>query len=151
MTAARGHDLSIGARIPERTIEVRAEAMKVFSLLTDDPNPIHWDVHAVAAQGLGDRPVNQGGLNAGYALHAVTEWAGGPATLRSIDVRFLSSVCAGDLVVAGGEVVDVEPTADGGARVSVSVWLRSAEGVGVISGSAVLLLPAAPGGTGGAA
>jgi acyl dehydratase len=142
MTAPQERDLSIGAQIPDRTFQVRAEAMKIFSLLTDDPNPIHWDVEAVTARGLGDRPVNQGGLNAGYVLQAITAWAGGPEALRRADVRFLGSVFAGDTVVAGGEIVDVRPTSDGRADVSLSIWLRSSTGVGVIAGSAVVAVPA---------
>lgn len=137
--AAPAVGVTVGDRIPDREIDVHAESMKVFSLLTDDPNPIHWDVAAVRAQGLGDRPVNQGGLNAGYALHAVTAWAGGPAALREARVRFLGSVHAGDRVTAGGEIIEVSPDPSG-LRVSVRVWLRTEAGADVVAGSVVVVL-----------
>ena len=139
--AAGPTGLSVGTRIPDREVDVRAESMKVFSLLTDDPNPIHWDVAAVRAQGLGDRPVNQGGLNAGYALQAVTAWAGSPAALREARVRFLGSVHAGDRVTAGGEIIEVSPDPSG-LRVSVRVWLRTEAGADVVAGSVVVVVAA---------
>jgi acyl dehydratase len=138
--AAGPAGLSVGTRIPDREVDVRPESMRVFSMLTGDPNPIHWDVVAVRAQGLGDRPVNQGGLNAGYALAAVTAWAGSPAALREARFRFLGSVYGGDRVTAGGEISEV--SADpAGVRVALRVWLRTEAGTDVVTGSAVVILP----------
>lgn len=128
-----------GLALPERTRVVDAVSMKVYSLLTDDPNPIHWDPAAVVAQGLGDRPVNQGGLNAGYAVHALTDWAGGPQTLRTSAVRFRGSVLAGDTVVSGGEITDVQRR-DGGIEVTAAIWVRTPDGTDVVIGTATVML-----------
>lgn len=134
-------ELTVGAQLPVQRVEVRADAMKVFSLLTADPNPIHWDSAAVRAQGLGDRPINQGGLNAGYVANAVAAWAGSRTALRELRVRFRGSVAAGDPVDAGGEVVQ---TATDGCRVHavLRVWLRDAAGTDVVVGTASVELPA---------
>jgi acyl dehydratase len=133
--------VKIGWTLPVQRVEVRAEAMKVFSLLTADPNPIHWDVAAVQAQGLGDRPVNQGGLNAGYVARAVTAWTNDTAALRTLQVRFRGSVAAGDTVTAGGTVTGV--VRDGElVRAVVDVWLRDATGAEVADGTAEVELPA---------
>jgi acyl dehydratase len=138
MTAMRAE---VGMTLPVSRVEVRAEAMKVFSLLTADPNPIHWDVSAVGAQGLGDRPVNQGGLNAGYLARAVTAWTGDTAALRRLAVRFRGTVAAGDTVTAGGTVTNV--TQDGVmVRAIVEVWLRDAAGADVADGIAEVELAA---------
>jgi acyl dehydratase len=133
--------VEIGATLPVQRVEVRAEAMKVFSLLTADPNPIHWDVAAVRTQGFGDRPVNQGGLNAGYLARAVTAWTGDTAALRALQVRFLGSVAAGDTVMAGGTITGV--VRDGElVRAVVDVWLRDETGAEVVAGTAEVELAA---------
>jgi acyl dehydratase len=134
--------IEAGATLPELRVEVRADAMKVFSLLTADPNPIHWDIAAVRAQGLGDRPVNQGGLNAGYMGRVVTAWAGDPAALRALRVRFRGTVAAGDFVTAGGTVAGVTRE-DGIVRAVIAVWLRDEAGAEVADGTAEIEVPAA--------
>lgn len=120
-------------RIPDRTVRVEAGPMKVFSLLTRDPNPIHWDGDAVRALGMGDRPVNQGGLNVGYVIGALTAWAGSGAAVRDLRVRFHGTVRAGDTVTAGGDVVQQT-----GRTTSLRVWLRDAEGTDLLSGTATV-------------
>jgi acyl dehydratase len=120
-------------RIPERTVLVEPGPMQVFSLLTRDPNPIHWDVDAVGALGLGDRPVNQGGLNVGYVIGAVTAWAGPGAVLRDLRVRFHGTVRAGDTVTAGGEVVERRDRTE-----RLEVWLRAADGSDLVTGTATV-------------
>lgn len=133
--------VEIGATLPVQQVEVQAGAMKVFSLLTADPNPIHWDVAAARAQGLGDRPVNQGGLNAGYVARAVTAWTGDAAALRTLRVRFRGSVTAGDLVTSGGTITGVV-RAGGHVRAVVDVWLRDESGATVVDGTAEVELAA---------
>ncbi|WP_214103363.1 MaoC family dehydratase [Acrocarpospora catenulata] len=122
--------------LPEVRTTVEAGPMRVFTLLTADPNPIHFDVAAVRAAGLGDRLVNQGGLNVAYVVRAITRWAGSSAALREVRVRFLGNVFDGDEVTAGGEVADGE-----GSRVRLRVWLRGPGGTEVLTGTATVDLP----------
>jgi acyl dehydratase len=81
--------------------------------------------------------VNQGGLNVGYVMQAVTNWAGSGASLREMRVRFHGTVRAGDTVRAGGEVIDVRQESQGGLRVALRVWLRGSDGAELLSGTAV--------------
>ena len=60
-----------------------------------DHSPGKRDVETLQALGMGDRPINQGPLNMGYVMNAVTAWAGGPDRLRRLRVRFLGNVLAG--------------------------------------------------------
>lgn len=129
-------DVSIGTPIPTVSTRVDSGRMKVFSLLTDDPNPIHWDVTAVAALGLGDRLINQGGLNVAYVVNAVAEWAGSPAKIRELKVRFLGNVFEGDEVRAGGTVVATE-----GNLVTLDVWLERSDGTACLRGTVVTEAP----------
>ena len=87
--------------------EVPAEKMKTMALLLRDPNPIHWDAAAVSNLGMGDRVINQGPTNMAYVVNMLVGWLGHPALIRSIQVRFLDNVLAGDRVEAGGVVTEV--------------------------------------------
>jgi 3-hydroxybutyryl-CoA dehydratase len=105
---------------------VSAESMKTLAVVLDDPNPIHLE---------GPRPVNQGPANLAWVLDMAREALPG-ATLRSVQVRFLANVFAGDKVVAAGRVESIE---DGCAV--CSVWLDVDGGARAVDGTATLILP----------
>jgi acyl dehydratase len=87
----------VGYQLPPLVIDaIDAEKMKLMAALLRDPNPIHFDVERVQELGMGDRVVNQGPSNLSYLLNMVTRWSGGVPTLRSVSVRFLGNVFAGD-------------------------------------------------------
>lgn len=121
----------VGDALPEFRIGfVDPMAMKVWSEALRDPNPIHLDVEAVKAAGLGDRRINQGPANLAYIVNMlVAAFPGTP--IASLDVRYMGTVLEGDAVVAGGTVTAIE---DNG--ISCEVWL-DAEGRGrVLAGNA---------------
>lgn len=129
----------VGDALTDYVVEsVDAEKMKTMALLLRDPNPIHWDVEAVRELGMGDRAVNQGPNNMAYLVGMLADYAGGFDRVRSLRVRFLSNVFAGDRLVAGGQVTGVD---DGTGEVSCDVWLRrdgNADDV-VMAGTATVL------------
>jgi 3-hydroxybutyryl-CoA dehydratase len=131
--------VSVGDRIPDRRFVVDGNAMKVFSVLMRDPNPIHFDPEFVRGLGLGDRPVNQGTITMGYPITAVLDWIGAPERLLTFRCRFLRTLLADDEAIASGEVTAVEH--DGGRTVAtLSIWLDRADGDRVIEGSASVVL-----------
>ncbi|WP_063001559.1 MaoC family dehydratase [Nocardia mikamii] len=135
-----GQDIRIGTQLPERRITaVSAEHIKQVALILRDPNPIHFDLAALAQAGLGDREVNQGGTTMAYVLDLVTEWSGSRTALRSITCSFRANVFAGDDVTVGGDVTAVSP-ADGGLLVECALWAE-ADGRRAIAGSATVVLP----------
>ncbi|MEU3273092.1 MaoC family dehydratase [Saccharomonospora sp. NPDC006951] len=94
-----------GTVIPEWKLPaVSAEKMKTMALVLVDPNPIHFDLDAVRALGMGDKPVNQGPNNLAYVMNMLAGWTGGHEHLRGIRVRFQGNVLGGDHVVARGTV-----------------------------------------------
>lgn len=128
--------LEAGVSLPPFTVEVDAASMKVFSLITGDPNPIHWDTAAVSRAGLGDRVINQGGLNAAYLVSSVSAWLGGAGTVLSTKFRFLANAYAGDTLRGGGEVAEV----DGDVAV-LDLWLGRNESDLVLRGTISVTLP----------
>jgi acyl dehydratase len=129
--------LTEGAELPPLVVEsVDPEKMKLVAALLRDPNPIHFDAEAVRKAGMGDRVVNQGPINQAYLVNLVIGVAGGPERLRSIAVRFLGNVVAGDRVECRGRVAAVDEAA-GTAALEVEARVGDAP---VLAGTAVVAL-----------
>ena len=127
----------VGESLPELSLEVRPEPMKVMAAILRDPNMIHLEPAETARLGMGERVVNQGPLNLGYVLTMLAGFAGGVDRVRAATFRFLGPVHAGDRVTAGGVVTGAGPD-----RVECAVWLDVTGGGArvhrVVSGTAVL-------------
>lgn len=129
-----------GTEVPPFVVEsVPVEAMKTVAALLHDPNPIHFDLQAVEALGMGDRQVNQGPTNMAYVVNALTAWTGDPTSVRRLQVRFLGNVFAGDRVSAGGVVTGIRE--EGGQRLAdLDVWLERSPDDRVLAGTATVAL-----------
>lgn len=131
-----------GDPLPEWVLEsVSVEKMKTMAAILRDPNPIHFDVDVVRKLGMGEKVINQGPNNMAYVMNMLAAWAGDPACVRDLDVRFLANTYAGDRLVAGGNVVDVGTTEDGQREANCAVWLDANGETRALSGSARVLLP----------
>ncbi len=132
--------VTVGTELPPWDVpEVSAEKMKTMAALLADPSPIHFDDATLQALGMGDRPVNQGPLNMGYVMNAVTDWAGGTERLRVLRVRFLGNVLAGQRLRVTGTVTAVHEQ-DGVRSADCDVVLTVVGGDAVVSGSATVVL-----------
>ena len=132
--------VEVGTELPPYEVaSVSAEKMKTMAALLSDPTPIHWDVATLQALGMGDRPVNQGPLNMGYVMNAVTAWAGGPESLRRLRVRFLGTVLAGQHLRVRGTVTGLREE-DGARLAECDVVLEVVDGDPVVSGRATVVL-----------
>ncbi len=131
----------VGAELPPLVIEtVDAEKMKIMAAILRDPNPIHFDPERVRELGMGDRVVNQGPTHLSYLLNMVTNWSGGVSTLRSVGVRFLGNVFAGDRVECTGRVLEVDEAAE---LATLEVEARVGDRL-VLQGSVVITTRTAP-------
>jgi len=130
-----------GSPLPCITVtDVRPDDIKLMALILRDPNPIHFDLDAVAAAGLGDRPVNQGGSTMAYVMNMLADWAGSRSAIRRISCSFRANVFAGDDVEVGGTVLEVRET-DQGDLAECEVWADVVGGARAITGTASVLLP----------
>lgn len=135
-----GEPVVVGTELPGyRVASVSAEKMKTMAALLADPTPIHWDVATVRALGMGERPINQGPLNMGYIMNALTGWAGGPDQLRRLRVRFLGTVLAGQQLDVRGTVTALREE-DGLRLADCDVVLEVVGGEPVVSGTATVVL-----------
>ncbi len=135
--AAAGQ-ITVGTQIPAFVVDaVSAEHIRMLALLLHDPNPIHFDLAAVAMAGLGDRVVNQGGATMAYLYDMLIAWTGSRRAISRLECRFQANVFAGDRVVAGGVVTAVWDTPEGHAA-DCNVWVDVENGARAISGSATV-------------
>lgn len=138
-TAGAGVDVGPGTVLPALEVEVDPEKMKVMAALLADPNPIHFDLRALARLGLEERPVNQGPLNMGYLQTMLARWAGGRDRLLTFKVRFQGNVLGGDRVRAHGVVTEVRDT-ERGRVASCDITLEVVGGAVALTGTADVLL-----------
>ena len=133
-------DIRVGTQLPQRvTPSVRADDIKLMALILRDPNPIHFDLAAVARAGLGERVINQGGSTMAYLLDHLGEWAGSRSAIRSITCSFRGHVAAGDDVATGGSITAVERVPEG-TVVQCDVWADVVGGRRAITGHAEVLV-----------
>ncbi|MGQ0467366.1 MAG: MaoC/PaaZ C-terminal domain-containing protein [Sporichthyaceae bacterium] len=131
----------IGDALPGLRVEaVEADHIRILALILADPNPIHFDLEAVAAAGLGDREVNQGGTTMAWIANMLIAWAGSRSAVRRLDCRLAANVFAGDRVSVGGTVVGVR-CGDGEHLVDCDVWAELANGIRPVTGRATVGLP----------
>lgn len=131
----------VGDPIPEWVMEnVSPERMRTMAAILRDPNPLHWDRHAVAALnlGLGERTINQGPLGLGYMVNMLQAWAG-PGCIRRLVTRFPQVVLDGERVVARGTITALRE-ARGELLADCSISLEHAERGVLLEGEATVAL-----------
>jgi acyl dehydratase len=129
---------AVGDTVPPLRVDaVEADKIRIMALVLQDPNPIHFDLDAVRAAGLGDREVNQGGVTMAYVMNMLAAWTGSRATVRAVDCRFSANVFAGDAVDVGGTVTAVREV-DGEHLVDCEVWADRGDGVRAVAGTATV-------------
>jgi acyl dehydratase len=125
--------------LPERTMDgIDLDRIRGFMEVMRDVNPVHDDPELVERLGLRG-PVNQGPANLAYMLNMLIDWTGDVTAIERLDFRFLDVVTTGDVVTAGGEVVELD--ADG--KAICDVWLDRADGTRAVTATARVRPPAA--------
>ena len=93
-----------------RTRTVRAEDIELFTQITGDHNPLHYDAAAAARSRFGGIIV-QGGVTSGLLNAVVAEDLPGPGSVfLRVAWEFLAPVRPGDEITAEVEVLEVHAT-----------------------------------------
>ena len=96
--------------VARRTRKVRREDIELFTELTGDRNPLHYDEEAAARSRFGGIIV-QGGVTSGLLNAVVAEDVPGPGSVfLRVGWEFLAPVRPGDEITAEVEVLEVHPT-----------------------------------------
>jgi acyl dehydratase len=114
---------------------VQASDIELFTAMTGDRNPIHYDAELAAATRFGGIVV-QGGVTTGLLNALVAEDLPGPGSVfLEVSWRFLAPVRPGDVLTAEARVLEIR--AD--KRVTrLATTVRTGEGTVVVDGTAVV-------------
>jgi acyl dehydratase len=119
----------------ERTRTVRPRDIELFTEITGDRNPLHYDEAAAAASPFGGIIV-QGGITSGILNAVVAEDLPGPGSVfLHVDWSFRAPVRPGDAITAEVEVLEVRPDKP---IAKVRTTITNQEGTVVLEGEALV-------------
>jgi acyl dehydratase len=126
--------LEVGQRA-QRTREVSARDIELFTELTGDRNPLHYDEARAAASRFGGIIV-QGGVTSGLLNAVVAEDLPGPGSVfLHVDWSFRAPVRPGDEITAEVEVLEVRPDKP---ITKLRTTITNQEGTVVLDGEALV-------------
>ena len=118
-----------------RTRTVTARDIELFTEITGDRNPLHYDVDAVVATRFGGIIV-QGGVTSGLLNAVVAEDLPGPGSVfLEVSWRFLAPVRPGDEITAEVEVLEAR---EDKPITKLRTTITNGDGVTVLDGHAVV-------------
>jgi acyl dehydratase len=102
--------LSVGQKA-QRSLTLTADHVRLYSQLSGDRNPLHFDESFAKSTGKLTGLIVQGGLTTGL-LHALvaTDLPGPGSVFLSQNWKFTAPVYIGDTITAEAEVLSVHPT-----------------------------------------
>lgn len=126
--------LSVGDTA-RRTRTVRTEDIELFTELTGDRNPLHYDEDAAGRSRFG-RVIVQGGVTSGLLNAVVAEELPGPGSVfLHVDWSFRAPVGPGDRITAEVEVLEVR---DDKPISRLRTTITNADGTVVLDGTALV-------------
>jgi acyl dehydratase len=118
----------------ERSRLVRPEYIALFTEISGDENPLHYDEAAARASRFGEIVV-QGGVTSSILNAVVAEDLPGPGTVfLQVDWKFNAPVRPGDTITGAVEVLEVRPDKP---ITKLATTVRRQDGVVVLEGTAV--------------
>lgn len=121
--------------VARRTREVTARDIELFTELTGDRNPVHYDTELAARSRFGGIVV-QGGVTSGLLNALVAEQLPGPGSVfLHVDWSFKAPVRPGDLITAEVRVLEVREDKPVSTLAST---ITNQDGVVVLDGTAVV-------------
>jgi acyl dehydratase len=126
--------LAVGATA-SRSRAITEHDIELFTEMTGDRNPLHYDVGRASASRFGGIIV-QGGVTSGLLNAVVAEDLPGPGSVfLQVDWRFLRPVRPGDVITAEVEVLTVRPDKP---IVTMRTTITNQDGTVVLDGQATV-------------
>jgi acyl dehydratase len=121
--------------VARRTREVTARDIELFTELTGDRNPLHYDADLAQRSRFGGIVV-QGGVTSGLLNALVAEQLPGPGSVfLHVDWRFTAPVRPGDVITAEARVLE---TRSDKPVTTLATTITNQDGVVVLDGTAVV-------------
>lgn len=129
--------MNVGDAIAERVFWIDRELLKKYADASGDQNPIHQDEAFAKSVGLPD-VIAHGMLTMAFAGKYVSDWAGGPSTVKEFSARFVKPV-----IVPANKKVDLTISATvaevEGERIRLNIAATS-DGVKVLGMAKALVV-----------
>lgn len=110
--------LQVGQEVFESAKVIRREDVKAYADASGDQNPLHQDDDF--ARGVGFPGIIAHGMfSMAHLTKALKDWAGNPASLKSISVQFRSVVYMDETLVAKGRVASKNEATK---EITLDVW-----------------------------
>ena len=97
----------VGDELPTLERVVTREDVKEYADASGDQNPLHLNDDAAKAAGF-PGVIAHGMYTMSYLATSIVRWAGDVSALTRLRVQFRAPVFAGETIVAGGTVIDVQ-------------------------------------------
>jgi acyl dehydratase len=121
--------------VARRTRRVQARDIELFTEITGDRNPLHYDAELAARSRFGGIVV-QGGVTSGLLNAVVAEDLPGPGSVfLNVNWNFRAAVRPGDLLTAEVRVIDRHETKP---VTTLATSITNQNGVTVLDGTAVV-------------
>jgi acyl dehydratase len=116
-----------GDALPEVAETIERLDLVRYAGASGDFNPIHWNDEVARAVGL-PGVIAHGMYSMGVAARILTAWAGDPAAVKRLKVRFSAMIEPGQTLTVKGEVAEVD-----GRRVLVRFHAEDEKGEKVLN------------------
>ena len=97
----------VGDKLPTLERVVTQEVVKQYAEASGDQNPLHLNDDAAKAAGF-PGVIAHGMYTMSHLATCIVRWAGDVSALARLRVQFRAPVLAGETIVAGGKVIDVQ-------------------------------------------
>ena len=101
--------VQVGDALPEVAETIERLDLIRYAGASGDFNPIHWSDEIARAVGL-PGVIAHGMYSMAVAARMVSGWAGDPAAIKRLKVRFSAMIEPGQTLTAKGEVAEVDGT-----------------------------------------
>ena len=93
--------ISVGTKLAEKIVYLDRSLLKAYADASGDQNPIHQNEEFALSVGL-PNVISHGMLTMALVGKYVTDWSGGPSSVKEFGARFIKPV-----IVPAGEKVDL--------------------------------------------
>lgn len=134
--------VEVGQELPVIRQTASLATSVAYAGASGDHNPLHWDAEVAAGISPTGGIIAHGMYSMGLASRLLTEFAGGPESVESVEVRFTRPWPLDTTTTFSGEVTEVTDV-----QITVSLRATNENGDVILRGKGKVRLPE-PGGTG---
>jgi len=127
-------EIEHGQEIPPLVKHITSRQLVMWSGVSGDYNPIHYDCAFAKAHGLSGVVVH-GQLIAAFLHQMLSDWHGDMGSVKKLNIIYKSFAFVDDVLTCRGSVREV--SSDGGSVV-LDTWVENQHGEKIVSGSAVV-------------